>query len=309
MRETRPSATALLIARAMAFLSRDPALAPLIPRDTADVWRRLLGAAAPHELARADFFGARPWGRWLFYRGERFAIPGVMLHYAVRKRYLEDTARRVLRGGGAGGAAQLIVLGAGLDTLALRLSGELPDVLFVECDHPATQAVKRRALVESGLASNLHLVELDLGRRTLEETLLAVPGFRPGADTLLIAEGLTMYLQAEAVDGLFAFLRRHAGPGSRFAFTFMEPQENGKVDFPGSSPFVRPWLRMVGEPFTWGVRRRDLPGFLAERGFALEELATPDLFRERYLSPPEAAGLVRRRLAEGEYVCVARRSA
>ncbi len=295
----------------MVFLTRDPALAPLIPSETADTWRRLLQAASPKDLARADFFGSRPWGRWLFYGGERFAIPGVMLHYVVRKRYLEDAARQAL----AGGVSQMIVLGAGLDTLALRLSREMPGVLFVECDHPATQAVKRRALVESGLSGtsgNLHLVELDLGRRTLEETLLAVPGFRPGADTLLIAEGLTMYLQDEAVDGLFAFLRRHAGPGSRFAFTFMEPQANGKVDFPGSSPFVRPWLRLVGEPFTWGIRRQDLPGFLAERGFALEELATPDLFRERYLSHPEApAGLVRpsRRLAEGEYVCVARRSA
>lgn len=43
----------------------------------------------------------------------------------------------------------------------------------------------------------------------------------------------------------------HPGPGSRFAFTFLEPRggrERGeRIDFPGSSPFVRPWLRL-GSP-------------------------------------------------------------
>jgi hypothetical protein len=67
---------------------------------------------------------------------------------------------------------------------------------------------------------------------------------------------------------------------------------------------VRPWLRRVGEPFTWGVRRADLPGYLAARGFLLRELAGADLLRDRYLAP---AGLAGRRLAVGEWLAVAAR--
>ena len=112
-----------------------------------------------------------------------------------------------------------------------------------------------------------------------------------------------MYLQAGEMDALFAFLREHAGAGSRFVFTFMEPQADGRINFPGASPFVRPWLEKVGEPFTWGIRRQHLPAYLAERGFELLDLAGAEELRQRYLSP---LGLASRELAVGEYIALAR---
>lgn len=300
MRESQPSATALLIVQAMVFQARDPELSRLIPRDAAVLWERALEVASPGRARLVRRVAGQGWARALASLGERMVIPGVRLHYAVRKRYLEEAARRALREG----VTQVVVLGAGLDPLALRLHREFPQALFVECDHPATQRLKRRVLdgVETG--ANLRLVELDLGRSGLSGAVPVQPGWRPEARTLLIAEGLTMYLQPGEVDALFAFLREHTGPGSRFAFTFMEPQPDGQVDFPGSTPLVRPWLRMVGEPFTWGVRREELPAFLAARGFSLVEVVGADLLRQRYLDP---AGLAGRRLAVGEYVAVAER--
>jgi len=301
MRESQPSATALLIAQAMAMQARDPELSRLIPPDAAALWDRFLETANPGRARLVRQVAGQGWARALASLGERMVIPGVRLHYAVRKLYLEEAARRALREG----VSQVAVLGAGLDPLALRLHREFPQALFLELDHPATQRVKRRALEGVETGANLRLVELDLARAGLAGVAPAQPGWRPEADTLLIAEGLTMYLQPGEVDALFAFLREHAGPGSRFAFTFMEAQRDGHVDFPSSTPLVRPWLRMVGEPFTWGVRREELPGFLAARGFSLLEMAGADLLRQRYLAP---AGLAGRRLAVGEYVAVARRA-
>ncbi len=300
MRDSQPSATALLIAQAMAFQARDPELSRLIPPGAAAVWDRALEAANPGRARLVRKVAGASWARALSGLGERMVIPGVRLHYAVRKLYLEEAARRALREG----ASQVVVLGAGLDPLGFRLHREFPQVLYLELDHPATQRVKRQALEGMETGPNLRLVELDLGKAGLSDVALAQPGWRPEADTLLIAEGLTMYLQPGEVDALFAFLREHAGPGSRLAFTFMEPQRNGEVDFPGSTPLLRSWLRMVGEPFTWGVRREDLPGFLTARDFSLVEVAGADLLRQRYLAP---AGLAGRRLAVGEYVAVARR--
>lgn len=299
MRENRPSQTAILIARATLLLSRDPDLAGLVPAGAAEACRRFLEAAgSPPRLALLD----QRWFRSLSFFLERFVIPGVSLHYAVRKRWLEDATRLAL----AESIAQVVVLGAGLDTLALRLHREFPGALFVETDHPATQEVKRRALADWGeLDPNLRLAALDLARARPQEVLAAVPAYRPEADALLIAEGLTMYLRPEEMDGIFAFLRRQAGGGSRFAFTFMEPQADGTVSFPAASPLVRPWLALVGEPFTWGIRRGDLPRYLAERGFELVELAGAEELRERYLAP---AGLANRRLAVGEYLALARRA-
>ena len=301
MREDRPSITAYLIARSLLFLSRDPQTAPLIPPEAVEACGWFVDLVSPADGRLARQAGASPLLRRTAHAFERLTIPGIVLHYAVRKRFLEDAARRAV----ADGAAQVVVLGAGFDTLALRLHREFPQVLFVECDHPATQRVKRQALeAHARTGPNLQLLPVDLARRSLAEVIASLPEYSHTADTLLIAEGLTMYLREEEIDELFAFLWDHAGAGSRFAFTFMEPQANGKVDFPSATPLVRPWLRLVGEPFTWGVRRQDLPRFLAERGFTLEEVAGEEVLRERYLVP---AGLAGRRLAVGEYVCLARR--
>jgi methyltransferase (TIGR00027 family) len=308
MREERPSETALLIARAMVFLAHDPRTAVLVPAEAAEEYRWFLESANPQAARLAVWAGRHALPRGLAYCAETFVIPGIMLHYAVRKLFLEDAVRAALVP--SSGISQVVVLGAGFDTLALRLHRERPDVRFFECDHPATQRLKRRAVeTHRRLGANLHLVELDLARTTLAAALLGMSGtsgYRPDAGTFLLAEGLTMYLTAAAMDGLFAFLREHTGPESRFAFTFMEPQAGGRVDFPGASPFVRPWLRLVGEPFTWGVRHKDLPGYLAARGFDLAELAGADRLRERYLTP---AGLAGRRLAAGEWVALAARHA
>ncbi len=301
MRETRPSATALVIVQSMAFQGRDPALRGLIPSDAAALWDRFLAAADPARARLVRLLAGRRWARALARLGERLVLPGVQLHYAARKAYLEAAVRQAI----AEGVTQVLVLGAGLDPLALRLHAEFPEVLFVECDHPATQGVKRRVLAGEAAGANLQLVELDLAKTRLEETVPALPGWRANAATVLVAEGLTMYLQAAEVDGLFAFLREHAGAGSRFAFTFMEPQRDGRIDFPGASPFLRTWLRQVGEPFTWGVRRAELPDLVAARGFSLLEMAGADLLHQRHLAP---AGLAGRRLAVGEYVAVAQRA-
>jgi methyltransferase (TIGR00027 family) len=297
----RPSETALLIARAMVFLARDPAASVLVPPEAAEEYRWFLETASPLAARLAAFAGRTAPLRALAYFSETFVIPGIMLHYAARKLFLEEAARAAL----AAGAAQVVVLGAGLDTLALRLHRERPDAVFYECDHPATQRLKRRAYeAHRRIGANLRLVELDLARTSLAEALLAAPGYRPDAATFLLAEGLTMYLQPAEMDGILAFLRAHTGDGSRFAFTFMEPQADGRIDFPGASPLVRPWLRRVGEPFNWGLRRAELPAWLAERGFSLCELAGAAELRQRYLAP---AGLAGRRLAAGEWVALAAR--
>jgi len=289
----------------MVFLSRDPRTAVLVPAEAAEEYRWFLESADPRAARLAAWAGRHALPRGLAYCAETFVIPGIMLHYAARKLFLEDAVRAALAPSSSSGIAQVVVLGAGFDTLALRLHRERPDVRFYECDHPATQRLKRQAFeAHRRLGDNLYLVELDLARTTLEAALLGAPGYRPDAGTFLLAEGLTMYLTVAAMDGLFAFLRERTGPESRFAFTFMEPQAGGRVDFPGSSPFVRPWLRLVGEPFTWGVRHDELPGYLAARGFDLAALAGADRLRERYLAP---AGLAGRRLAAGEWVALAAR--
>src|ERR1043166_1751411 len=141
MKPDRPSATALLIARSTIFLSADSCWGRLVPPLAVEARRWFVEAG---ERRRRLFLGVveKKWFRSLVAIAERLTVPGIILHYAVRKRCLEDITRRSL----AEDFHQTIILGAGFDTLALRLHKDFPKALCIEIDHPATQKAKRRVL-------------------------------------------------------------------------------------------------------------------------------------------------------------------
>jgi methyltransferase (TIGR00027 family) len=298
MRDDKPSATAYLIASSIFFLSGEPQLCSLIPEQAARLSHEFAHTQSliPRLFDRAlNSKLLRPLARCL----ERALIPGIKLHYVLRKRYLEEVARDAI----SNGIRQVVVVGAGFDTLALRLHDNFPATHFFELDHPATQGIKRRVTESAGVRkNNLHFVALDLARQGPEESLLKQENFRTGDDTLFVAEGLLMYLAPLEVNRLFGFIRNHSGSKSLLAFTFMERQAGGRVGFRKSSRVVDAWLRLRGETFKWGMERARAGQFLAERGFKKGETITADRLRERYLAP---ANLNHLPLAEGECICTA----
>src|SRR5215468_7749967 len=158
MKPHRYSATAYLIARAMVFVSRDAELGHLVPMQAAEISRWIVEACSRHGrllLSAMDW----PWFRRVVHLVEQATIPGLFLHYALRKLAIEEVVRASL----AEGFTQVVVLAAGFDTLALRLQAEFPSVRFIEMDHPATQAVKEKVLREHDLVGpNLSLAPVEL---------------------------------------------------------------------------------------------------------------------------------------------------
>lgn len=288
----------MLIARSTIFLSGDPCWGQLVPPLAVEASRWFVEDGSRRGKLLLGVMN-RKWFRSLVAVAERLTVPGIILHYAVRKRCLEDITRRSL----AEGFHQIIVLGAGFDTLALRLHKDFPKALCIEIDHPATQKAKRCVLEQRGFsASNLVLVPFDLILSGWETCITSLPGYRSDANPLFIAEGLLMYLTAEQVTAIFRSIRQCSTDKLRFAFTFMETCVGGRVDFKNGTILERLWLRMRGEPFQWGVHRDQLPAFLESHGFSLRELVSTETFRQRYLGNSNDAHVP---LAEGELVCVA----
>lgn len=301
MKDDRPSATAYVIASSTLFIARHPILGPLVPRLSAELSERFLRSRsrAGRAIARARDLGPV---RALASILERLTIPGIKLHYALRKRYIEEVARGALREG----FRQVVVIGAGFDTLALRLQDAAQEAKFFEIDHPATQRVKKSALENFDChRQNLRFISLDLTRGSLETSLLLNPDYRPDAATLFIAEGLLMYLAPADVDLLLEFVRLHSGPGTKLAFTFMEMQTGDRIGFRNSSQLVDAWLRFRGETFKWGIKPGDMRTFLADRGFTVQEIATSETLRSKYLTTKRLQYFS---LAEGECLCVSKRS-
>ena len=300
MLDNKPSATALLLASSLVFVSRDPKFGHLVPPLAAEAsaWFVEAGSRRGKHLLNAV---GKKWFRSFGLGIERLTIPGILLHYVLRKRYLEEIVRNHL----LEGFHQIVILGGGFDTLAVRLHQEFPKVQFIEIDHPATQRIKKQVLESRQLCrGNMTLLPINLVREKLEKCLLDCREYQLETNTLFLAEGLLMYLKPDEVAAIFRFIRGRAGRKSHFAFTFMEPQADGKVNFRNSSKTVDMWLWWRGEIFQWGLKREDLASYLKSMNFSLLEVATPETFRNRYLVNER---LEHTTLADGEYICLAER--
>ena len=298
MREDRPSSTAMLIAAATVFLDGDPRVRGLVPAGAAALCRRFISSSPAPTRAVIGALG-HPALRWLARLAERSTVPGLMLHFMLRKRMIESAVTEAI----SRGASQVVLLGAGFDTLALRLHRSHPAVIFIEIDHPATQRLKREA-VEADQAGGRNLVfqPADLTRQTLDEALACVPAYRRGANSVFVIEGVLMYLTHAEVSTLFRLFGAQGGNGSRVVFTVMEPMAGGRIDFHNATLLVKRLLRLWREPFKCGIATAELPAFLHRFGFVPNIVANADTLRSRYLAdfagnPPVTA--------RGELVCIA----
>jgi methyltransferase (TIGR00027 family) len=288
MKPTRASSTAQVIAASTLLLAGDPRTAGEVAPGAAALCRILLsGSRCGRGLARSATW---PWTRALWRQVERSTLPGIISHYWHRKRWIEARCRSAI----SEGFERIVILGAGFDTLALRLTREFAEIDFIEMDHPATGAAKQQAIAKHPLELPEHLrfVALDLVTDSLPPEL-----FRDGKPTLFIAEGLLMYLSRGDIDRLFASLRDLPLARLRVVFSFMSQWPDGSSGFRPRSRLIEWWLRRRGEPFRWALHPPELAAYLANQGFTLVEMAsTPDF------SPPGGTGL------EGENLAVAERS-
>ncbi|WP_052518028.1 class I SAM-dependent methyltransferase [Archangium violaceum] len=282
MRTHRASRTAVKVGRFMAVLARQPRLAPLLPKGAAEAMERLMlhtGLLKPWMLR---LYGAR-WYSRMMTSIEQATTPGQVLSIGLRKRFMDDETRAAL----AEGKRQVLVVGAGLDTLCWRLAREYPDVTFIELDHPASQAMKREALEGMGpLPPNLHLVGVDLSRTPLEEGLSQTGVWRKDVPSVVIAEAVLMYLEEVHVSAFLEALHRSTGPGSRLLCTCFRWETQGRPTMgAGTRHLIADSLRLAGEPLLWIVRDEELGPFLARHGFRQDASPERVELHRRYLVP------------------------
>jgi O-methyltransferase involved in polyketide biosynthesis len=99
------------------------------------------------------------------------------------------------------------------------------------------------------------------------EVLKDNASWRLNARTVILAEGLVMYLLPEAVLSLFCQCAEMVSEGSRFAFSYIPTGVDGRPDA-GRWTGLMLWLqKMVGEPWTWSARSEELGSFLKSAGW------------------------------------------
>lgn len=144
---------------------------------------------------------------------------------------------------------QFVILGAGFDTRAFNLPKEAHIQSF-EIDTPATIAVKREMLAKAGIdPTGVVLVAADFEKEDWLAKLIEA-NFDPGKPALFIWEGVTPYLDKEAVQYTLRKIASTA-KGSILAFDYFttEVLESNALLMRS----IRASLSAGGEPLKFGI--------------------------------------------------------
>ena len=280
MKRDRASDTARFVLDGIYWVSQHPRLGTEVPRDL---------ARYTEEMVRCVEWRGKAKGSWIDRRVTRMkagimqsvSIPGIYLYQVLRKRYIESVARSLV----LPNVSQLVVFGAGFDTLSLRMGSSHVGMTVIEVDHPASRAAKLEAIGRFNFSTGpCVFVESDIDRDGVADALDRCPQYDPDAPTLFVAEGLTMYLKESRVRGLFDFVAA-GSPESRLLFTYMEEGPDGSWDFREQGAIATRWLARRNERFTWGATPNDLRHMLADCRLEVVEERTAEMLRSDLLSP------------------------
>ncbi len=249
----RRAAHQLHDARPLIF--EDPfALQILPPESRAEVQRTPAGTRRPFSAAMRAFIVSR----------SRFAED--VLATGVRERHIR----------------QALILGAGLDTFALR--NPFPNLRVFELDHLATQSWKRQLLAAGKLSipESLTFVPIDFERQSLRQQLLHA-GFDFTTPTATTWLGVTPYLTPDAFAATARVLGRLPA-GSSVVFDYFQPRE--------ALPFIERLMldslsarvAKAGEPFQLFFTPAQLADELPRYDLAIIEDLDPDTMNARYLA-------------------------
>lgn len=201
---TSVGSTAVMVAAARARetanpdpLIRDPFAGLLVAGAGTGMWESFLDDGMQERISAADPEAAAVFANMLSYQAVR-------THFF--DAYFADAA--------AAGIRQVVILASGLDSRAYRLPWPDGTVVY-EIDQPKVLQYKAATLAEHGAEPVAEVREVPIDLRQDWPAALTAAGFDSTRRCAWLAEGLLMYLPAEAQDLLFERITELSAPGSR----------------------------------------------------------------------------------------------
>jgi len=199
-------ATAVMVAAARAAetdrpdpLIHDPYAKILVADAGTGIWEYMLDDDFVSKVAQDD--------------AEVAAVIQNMSNYqAVRTRFFDDFFARAV----GTGIRQVVILASGLDSRAFRLPWPAGTTVF-EIDQPKVLEYKAATLASHDVRPSADRREVPIDLRQDWPAALVNTGFDSGKPTAWLAEGLLMYLPADAQDRLFTQICELSAPGSAVA--------------------------------------------------------------------------------------------
>lgn len=272
---TSVGATALFVAAARALAARhdeplavDP-YAELFCRAAGPQWADMLDGKGEDDRLRTEF-------------GEVFQN-----YQGARTRFFDTYFRDAVDDG----VRQIVIVAAGLDSRAYRLTWPDTTVVF-ELDRPEVLEFKRRVLAGHGDAPAAERREVAVDLREDWPNALRACGFEPASPSAWLVEGLLMYLPAAAREQLYAGIDALSAAGSHAALEDMQQLDAQTVEAKRAEERSRTEHASQFFSLIYNEEHRDAAHWFGERGWDVEVTPAADYYERlgRPLPPPDSDG-------------------
>jgi len=194
---------------------------------------------------------------------------------AARHRFADDALAAAV----GRGVRQVVVLGAGLDTIAYR--NGFDGVRVIEVDHPATQEWKRQRLVSTGIEipPSVSYTGVDFETESLSDRLkLEGPAF-------FVWLGVVPYLTRPGFAATISYIS--AIPGSEVVFDYAQSPERMPPERRAALEARAARVARIGEPWLTFFEPDEIDAELRGLGFTEIEDLGPAQLAARFFNRPD----------------------
>jgi len=227
----------------------------------------------------AKFILVVPFLRKLFMR--KIAPPGIYEYVLARTKLLDEVFIDALRNR----FTQIVLLGAGFDTRALRFKSRNMGSKIFELDIRTTQQPKVEILNRKKIAlpKELVFVPIDFNKQNISDALCNA-GYVEKQKSLFIWEGVTMYLTSDAVDSTLDFIHCSTMEESIVAFDYIYASVLRRENKFYGEREIYETVSRAGEGWTSAIEDGTIEDFLSQRGFRLITHHTPSDLKKTYFT-------------------------
>lgn len=200
----------------------------------------------------------------------------------ARARFCEDSLKTAV----LTGTRQYVILGAGLDTFALREHELMKKLTVFEVDRPDVQQDKKERIARAGfkIPENLSFIPCDFVKDSLYERLCE-GGFDKNKKTFFSWLGVSFYLYGDEIERFIESISAFAAEGSTLLFDYAD---SGL--FLSDIKRVRNMLAMAkagGEEIKSSFDYMSMDMLLGKYGFLVYEHLAPAQIQKQYFSGGE----------------------
>lgn len=171
--------------------------------------------------------------------------------------------------------SQIVILGAGFDSRAVRFSSSLGNSIVFELDKAATLEAKQQIYQQNQivLSNQVRFVPTDFENDAWYADLIKA-GFDPKLDSLFIWEGVTFYLTPQAVSKMLSQLASSMNHDSTLSFDYQHTDSQHALCETG----------LKDEQIRFGLDERSIDSYLQSFGLSLKRDLDAESLAEQFLT-------------------------